>query len=125
MSQSGGHTNVSESLREGFSPSTSDVFELLADEERQVLVEFLLSQSESMVDVDDLVDVLVDAFEYDRTRAVIRLRHDHLPRLAAHRVLDYDGRRSLVWFDGQADHADHDDLRTLFETAARLSSDAS
>jgi len=115
---------VNESLREGFSPSTSDVFALLADEERQVLLQYLLSQPEPMVDVPALVELLVETFDYDRTRAVIRLRHDHLPRLAVHRFLDYDEKRSLVWFDEQADHADHDALRTLLETAAGLSTDS-
>lgn len=113
---------MGESTGEGFSPSISDVLTLLADEERQALVQYLLSQPGPAVDVANLVAVLVDVFEYDRTRAVIRLRHDHLPRLAAHQLLDYDEKRSLVWFDERADHVDHDDLRTLFETAAALSS---
>jgi hypothetical protein len=124
MSQSGGHRDGNESLREGGTPSTSDVFALLADEERQVLVRHLLAQSEPMVGVSDLVELLAETFEYDRTRAVLRLRHDHLPRLAAHRFLDYDEKRSLVWFDDQADHADHDALRTLLETAEGLSTES-
>jgi hypothetical protein len=122
MSYSGGHRDGGESLRETFAPRTTTVFELLADEERQVLVQYLLSRSEPTVDVAALVGVLVDSFGYDRSHAVMRLRHDHLPQLAAHRFLEYDRERSLVRFDEQADHADHDALRTLLQTAAELPS---
>ena len=122
MSHSGGRRDDGESLRETVAPRTTAVFELLADEERQVLVQYLVSRPEPTTDVATLADVLVDSFGYPRSHAVIRLRHDHLPLLAAHRLLEYDRERSLVRFDEQAEHADYDALRTLFETVAELPS---
>ncbi|WP_246985869.1 DUF7344 domain-containing protein [Halorientalis marina] len=119
MAHSGGYQDGSESSRGPSSTRIAALFELLADEERQVIVQYLLSQSDESVPVADLVDALVRSFGYERTRAVLRLRHDHLPRLADRRLIDYDDRRSLVWFD---ERADHDDLHTLFEVADAISS---
>jgi hypothetical protein len=119
MAHSGGYQDGSESSREPSSSRIAALFELLADEERQVIVQYLLSQSDESVPVADLVGLLVRSFGYERTRAVLRLRHDHLPRLADRRLIDYDDRRSLVWFDDRADHAD---LHTLFEVADAISS---
>ena len=122
MAYSGGRGGASGSSPESHSPDATALFELLGDTERQVLVRHLLARSEPEVGVGELVDVFEGVFGHDRTRAVLRLRHDHLPRLAANDIVEYDREASTVRIDESSGLTDHDELRALLRQADEIAS---
>lgn len=82
--------------------AVDDVFELLSDERRRLVLEHLLRRP-SPVSVPEVVDHLVtaelnghDQAEELSSRIAVSLHHIHLPKLAAADLIDYDRERREV-----------------------------
>ncbi|WP_049888801.1 DUF7344 domain-containing protein [Natronococcus occultus] len=86
---------------------THEAFAILADTDRQhVLTELL--ENDGRATVGALADQLAArqqnrAAELEREHAKLRLVHDHLPRLAAHDVIEYDRENGVVVLEDVAD----------------------
>lgn len=88
--------------------STAAMFGLLADERRQLTLQYL-AQSVGAVHLSDLADGVAlregehTADHYERVAT--SLVHTHLPKLAAAGLVDYDRETDLVSQRTSADHA--------------------
>lgn len=78
------------------------VFEVLSDERRRTVLEYLLKRQRP-VPVGDLVDSVVAAESNGHARAdnrrnevVVSLHHNHLPKLASSKLIDYDAEKGLI-----------------------------
>lgn len=83
-------------------PSLDEVFDVLADRHRRIIIALLL-ESDNSVPVDALVtdlllhaDVPVEDAGDARTQIATRLRHVHLPKLAEVNLLEWDREHAIV-----------------------------
>lgn len=78
-----------------------DVFRLLADRERRVVLRYLRETAAGTGSIDGALEAVTEVereFDptYSRERAGITLHHVHLPQLAGVGVVDYDERSGTI-----------------------------
>jgi len=71
----------------------------LWSERRQICL-FLMRSDQSVVTVDNLVEILADEDD-DRERLAIDLHHRHLPKLSDAGIVEYDARSNTTRYWGQ------------------------
>ncbi|MFD1586851.1 hypothetical protein ACFR9U_07640 [Halorientalis brevis] len=81
-------------------PEIDTVFELLADVDRRRICLYLMRSDQTVVTVDDLVEILADEDD-DQERLAIDLHHRHLPKLADAGIVEYDARSNTTRYWGQ------------------------
>lgn len=81
-----------------------DVVALLSDEEYRHVIRYFRRESESVTDIDALVEYSVRLSDenVDRDSRAIALHHVVLPKLATAGVLDYDPRHNTVRYRGSS-----------------------
>lgn len=99
-------------MREYTSEDIDRRFALLAQPERRYIIYFLLESETDYASIGDLVNYLQrsDTAQDERDAIALALHHDHLPKLAAAGILDFDAVSDTVRYYG-------DDLvETLLES---------
>lgn len=81
-------------------PSLDTVFDVLSDQERRHVCAYLLDVKPDVLTVGDMVADLADD-ETERRRLATALHHEHLPKLEATGVIEYDPRSRTVRCRGQ------------------------
>ncbi|WP_435151493.1 DUF7344 domain-containing protein [Haladaptatus sp. DFWS20] len=71
------------------------VFDALSNGERRRMVQYLTEATDGTATVEELA-----ALGDDPTQSKVRLRHIHLPRLSATKVVEYDERSETVRYRG-------------------------
>ncbi|PSP83916.1 hypothetical protein BRC83_06605 [Halobacteriales archaeon QS_1_68_17] len=71
---------------------------LLADVRRRELVDYLSTAGDGTIALEELAEQIGDDDETDRLRR--SLYHRHLPKLAAHGVVEFDAERQAVRYVG-------------------------
>ncbi|WP_227352759.1 hypothetical protein [Haladaptatus salinisoli] len=77
------------------SAALDTIFTVLSDSDRRDVLSHLADSPDDTATVEELAGVL-----RDDPNAEIRLRHVHLPRLAATAMIDYDARTGAVRYRG-------------------------
>ncbi|WP_428222012.1 DUF7344 domain-containing protein [Halorientalis brevis] len=73
---------------------------MLADVDRRRICLYLMRSDQTVVTVDDLVEILADEDD-DQERLAIDLHHRHLPKLADAGIVEYDARSNTTRYWGQ------------------------
>lgn len=73
------------------------VFDALSNRERRRMVHYLTEATDGTATFEELA-----ALGDDPTRSEVRLRHIHLPRLDATKVVEYDERSETVRYRGSS-----------------------
>jgi hypothetical protein len=98
-----------------------ELFEVLANEERRRLLGYLESTDEHVVTFSELVEHVTDESDAlsndDRDRAAVNLHHNHLPKLEAANVAEYDPRSETVRYRGEPVVGDWVELARDYESA--------
>lgn len=78
------------------------LFEVLADAQRRSVLVYLDERDGNVAAFTDLIDALADedASTDERERIATRLRHAHVPKLAASGLVEYDDRSDVVRYRG-------------------------
>lgn len=80
-------------------PPIDDVFAILANDRRRMLIRTLEMRSESELTLTELAAELcqlTEPTETERRKIAVTLHHVHLPMLAALDVLEYDAERRVI-----------------------------
>lgn len=100
-------TRTSVSRRSTTTDRLDTVFDVLGNSRRRYLLYQLVAMDESVVELEDAAEAVseyeADQSETDRPSredVTIALHHDHLPRLARTRILDYDPRQGTIRLTG-------------------------
>lgn len=101
-------THASVNRRSTTTDGLNTMFDVFADSHRRHLLYHLATLDEAVVELEAAVDAVLE-YEAARTETVdqsvredvkIGLHHNHLPRLAKTRILDYDHRHGTIRLTG-------------------------
>lgn len=71
-------------------------FHILTHPERRQLLS-LFAETDDDMSLEDCVTFLARTMEIDAATARIHVHHQHLPKLAQERILEYDVRSGAIW----------------------------
>lgn len=76
------------------------VLPVVADKERRAILTHLREPASHTASLDELTSVLATETGLERERAMVRLHHAHLPKLADVEIVDYDVDTKTVQYLG-------------------------
>lgn len=84
------------------SPDTDVFIELVADEHRRRVIQYVRHESGGESTIDEVADELcrTEDGQTDRNELLIRLHHTHLPKLADTGILEYNHQSGAIRYRG-------------------------
>lgn len=87
-----------------------ELLQVLADRDRRAILSYLRESPAEQASIQELADVLSSRAPNDRSTALIRLHHCHLPTLGDAAVADYDAEARCIQYLG------HPELEALLDS---------
>lgn len=79
---------------------TDDVLTAMSARYRRILLEYLLTQPDDILEIDEAATYIATETESDTSEVYVTLFHHHAPLLRASGIVDFDRRSGVVRYDG-------------------------